>query len=140
MERTKEIEIVDTYLRLCEERNLEQAATFLAPGARLTFPGSVGFADLPSMVADAAQRYRLVRKHRDEFVIGKRASDGATICISTGTLDGVTLWGTEFVGVRYLDMFVIRDGLIHEQYVWNDLAECGVAPLLHQRRSTGVAD
>ena len=138
MDRTEEIETVDNYLRLCEERNLEAAAAFLAPGARLTFPGSVGFADLPSMVADAAQRYRLVRKHRDEFVVGHRAGDGAKICISTGTLDGTTLWGTEFVGVRYLDMFVIKNGLIHEQYVWNDLAECGVAPLLDQRRSSGA--
>ena len=137
VERTSEIEIVDTYLRLCEERRLDEAARYLADGARLTFPGGTGFAALEDMVADAAQRYREVRKHRDEFVVGNRAGDDAVVCISTGTLDGTTLWGTAFTGVRYLDMFVIRDGLIHEQYVWNDLAECGVAPMLGQRRSTG---
>jgi hypothetical protein len=137
MERTEEIEIVDTYLRLCEERRLDEAGRYLAAGARLTFPSGTGFAALEEMVADAAQRYRQVRKHRDEFVVGRRASDDATVCISTGTLDGTTLWGTSFTGVRYLDMFVIRDGQIHEQYVWNDLSECDVAPTSGQRRSTG---
>jgi hypothetical protein len=136
MMQSAEIDIVDDYLKLCEERKLDEAAKYLAAGARLTFPGGTVFDDLPSMVADAATRYRSVRKHRTEFLVGNRASDGATMCISTGTLDGTTLWGTTFTGVRYLDLFIIRDGLIHEQYVWNDLAETGVAPLLAQRTST----
>ncbi len=134
-ETPPEVEIVDTYLRLCEERSLDDASRYLAPGAKLTFPGGVVFGDLPAMVADAAMRYQFVHKHRTEFIVGNRVSDGARICISTGTLDGNTLWGTEFEGVRYLDMFAIVDGLIHEQYVWNDLGEAGVAPVLPQRRA-----
>lgn len=137
MMESAEIRIVDDYLRLCEERKLEEAAKFLADDARMTFPGGTVFTDLPSMVADAAQRYARVRKHRTEFIVGNRASDGETVCISTGTLDGETLWGTSFTGVRYLDLFIIRDGLIHEQYVWNDLSETGVAPLLLQRLASG---
>ena len=139
MMESAEITIVDDYLRLCEERNLDAAAKFLADDAKMTFPGGVVFTNLPAMVADAAQRYPRVQKHRTEFIVGNRASDGETVCISTGTLDGETLWGTSFTGVRYLDMFIIRDGLIHEQYVWNDLSETGVAPLLVQRLSSGSA-
>jgi hypothetical protein len=139
MLHSTEIQIVDDYLRLCEERNLSEAAKYLATDAKLTFPGGTVFNDLPTMVADAAKRYQSVRKHRTEFLVGSRASDGAQICVSTGTLDGHTLWGTTFTGVRYLDLFIIRDGLIHEQYVWNDLAETGVAPLLPQRTSSPSA-
>jgi hypothetical protein len=139
MMRTAEIDIVDDYLRLCEERNLAEAAKYLAETVTLTFPGGTVFHDLPSMVADAATRYQRVRKHRTEFFVGTRASDGAPMCISSGTLDGTTLWGTQFTGVRYIDLFIIRDGLIHEQYVWNDLADTGVAPLLTQRTSAPSA-
>lgn len=135
MMKSREIDIVDDYLRLCEERKLDEAAKYLAAGVQLTFPGGTVFDDLPSMVADASMRYQSVRKHRTEFLVGNRASDGATMCISTGTLDGTTLWGTTFTGVRYLDLFIFEGGLIREQYVWNDLAETGVAPLLTQRTS-----
>jgi hypothetical protein len=31
-----------------------------------------------------------------------------------------------FEGVRYVDVFIIEDGLIVEQMVWNDFAELGV--------------
>lgn len=137
MDRPIEVDIVDNYLRLCEERDLEAAGAYLAPGAKLTFPGGVTFEDLPNMVADAAKRYKRVAKHRTEFFVGNRTRDGKVMCISSGTLDGETLWGTSFTGVRYLDLFIIHDGLIHEQYVWNDLSEAGVVPMLVQRIAVG---
>lgn len=130
-----EIEIVDEYLRLFGERRIDEAAAYLAEGALLVFPGGAQFADLSAMLEDAATRYRSVQKHRDEFFVGTRASDGATMCVSSGRLYGVTLWGTPFEDVRYIDLFIIRDGLIHEQHVWNDLAETGATPLLVQRRA-----
>jgi hypothetical protein len=130
---SNEIEIVDEYLRLFGERRIEEAAAYLAQGALLIFPGRAQFADLPAMLEDAAKRYRSVQKHRDEFFVGTRASDGATMCVSSGRLYGTTLWGTAFADVRYIDLFIIRDGLIHEQHVWNDLAETGAAPIMVQR-------
>jgi hypothetical protein len=138
MTTSSPIEIVDEYLRLFGERRLDEAAAFLAEGAVLIFPGRARFADLPAMVEDAAKRYRSVQKHRDEFFVGTRASDGATVCVSSGRLYGTTLWGQQFEDVRYIDLFVIRDGLIHEQHVWNDLAETGAAPLLVQRMAFTV--
>ena len=134
--KSPEVEIVDSYLRLMGERKLDEAAKYLSEDAKLTFPGGVTFSDLPSMVADAATRYKTAGKHRDEFYVGTRASDGATTCVSTGTLFGTTLWGTTFSDVRYIDLFVIRDGLIREQYVWNDLADTGAVPLLIQLLAT----
>lgn len=124
----------DLYLQLCEERNLDAAAKFLAPGAVLTFPGPVKFTSLPDMVADAAKRYREVRKHRTTFVAGHRLSDNLPVVTSMGTLDGTGLDGSEFTGVRYSDMFVFKDGLIAEQYVFNDLSETGSSPRLPDRQ------
>ncbi|GAA3738941.1 hypothetical protein GCM10022239_13100 [Leifsonia bigeumensis] len=139
MERAPEVEIVDTYLRLFGEKDLEAASAYLAPGAKLVFPGGLTFDDLPSVVADASHRYKWVQKDRTDFFVGERTSDGAVSCISSGALKGETLWGTSFAGVRYIDLFILRDGLIHEQYVWNDLSELGVTPLLAQRLSVGAA-
>jgi hypothetical protein len=45
---------------------------------------------------------------------------------SIGTLYGENLAGTPFEGIRYVDVFVIENGLITEQMVWNDLCESGV--------------
>lgn len=120
------IRIVDDYLQLCEDRRLDEAATYLAEGARLVFPGRRVFADLASMVEHGAGRYEGLRKNRTDFVTGTRHGDGATVCISSGTLEGRTLDGATFSGIRYVDMFVLKDGLICEQQVWNDLAEEGV--------------
>jgi hypothetical protein len=41
-------------------------------------------------------------------------------------LYGENLQGVAFEGIRYVDVFVIKNGLIIEQRVWNDLAETGV--------------
>lgn len=128
------IKMIDTFLRLCEERQLTEAAKFLYREAKLVFPGNTVYEDLNSLVTDSKSRYLSVRKSRDDYFVGVRTADGAQVCISTGTLSGSTLWGTGFNAVRYIDLFIVRDGLIHEQHVWNDLAEVGVVPTLAQRR------
>jgi hypothetical protein len=43
-----------------------------------------------------------------------------------GTLYGVNRQGVSFSNVRFIDRFVLRNGLIYQQDVWNDLAESGV--------------
>jgi hypothetical protein len=40
-----------------------------------------------------------------------------------GTLYGEWSDGTPFSGVRFIDRFTIKDGLLTDQRVWNDLAE-----------------
>lgn len=124
---------VDTYLQLCEKRDLQQAASYLAPGAELVFPGGVHFSELSEMVADAAGRYRWIRKHRTAYVVGQRAADGRPVVISTGTLEGEGLDGTTFTGIRYSDMFVFDGQLIAEQNVFNDLSDNVAARFVAER-------
>jgi hypothetical protein len=119
--------VVDAYLQLCEDRDLEAAATFLSPDVRLQFPGGATYRSLSEMAASAAGAYRWVRKHRDRFAVG--SMDGRTTVTSIGTLYGERLDGTPFDGIRYVDVFVLDGGLIVEQLVWNDLAIAGIVPL-----------
>jgi hypothetical protein len=120
-------QLVDAYLQLCEDRDLESAARYLAPGVRLQFPGGAEYRSLPEMAAGARGAYRWVRKRRDRFAVG--TLDGRTTVTSIGTLYGERLDGEPFEGIRYVDVFVLdADGLITEQLVWNDLAVAGIVP------------
>lgn len=114
------VAIIDRYLALCEERNLEDASAHLAPDALLVWPGDTHHDSLQQMVKAASGRYRWVRKHRGEYAVGTDA-DGRTIVTSRGSLYGMNLNGVEFDGIRYVDVFVLEAGRITEQHVWNDL-------------------
>jgi hypothetical protein len=117
--------LVEEYLRLCEARDLDAACALLGPEPVLVFPGGIRHRTLHDMVAEAATRYRVVRKRREHPLVAT-CEDGSTLVLSRGTLEGEALDGTLFSGIRYLDVFVVRDGRIHEQHVLNDLAEAGV--------------
>lgn len=121
-------ELVDTYLQLCEDRDLETAARYLAPDVRLEFPGGEVFGSLADLVAASGGKYRWVRKRRTRFAVGE--TDGEVTVTSIGTLYGEALDGSPFEGIRYVDFFVVgADGLIREQLVWNDLAITGIVPV-----------
>ncbi len=49
-----------------------------------------------------------------------------TIVYVFGTLQGESLSGRPFSGIRFIDRFVLRNGKIVDQRVWNDMAESGV--------------
>ncbi|MEV0330780.1 DUF4440 domain-containing protein [Micromonospora echinospora] len=112
--------LVDHYLQLCEDRDLDQAGRLLAPGAWIVFPGGRCFDTLHELASAATGTYRWVRKHRDRYLVGD-AGDGVSV-VSLGRLYGQWPDGTPFDGIRYADVFVLRDGLIVEQHVYNDLA------------------
>lgn len=119
--------MVDRYLQLCEDRSLDEASGLLAPGARLVFPGGTAYDSLEEMVAGARGGYRWVRKRRDHYIEGVPSPDGRERpVVSLGTLYGEDLEGRPFSGVRYVDVFIVRDGLIAEQHVFNDLPEAGI--------------
>jgi hypothetical protein len=128
--RDQLVAAVDTYLLLCEQRQLDAAREYLAEGAVLTFPGDLRYLSLDDMVADANRLYRWVRKHRDHFDCF-RDDAGDVVVVSRGTLDGESLSGHEFSGIRYQDRFVFRDDKIVDQQVWNDLAASGVLDPYH---------
>ncbi|ROO88284.1 SnoaL-like protein [Actinocorallia herbida] len=117
--------LVDRYLQLCEDRALDEATALLAPGARIVFPGGRVHTSLHQMAGAASGHYTWVRKHRERYFEGTGA-DGAVVVTSLGSLYGEDLDGAPFSGIRYADVFVLRDGLIVEQNVFNDLPEAGI--------------
>lgn len=116
-------ETIREYLKASGERSMAEAASYLADEAVLVFPQG-RFDDLEEMAAAMAGRYSAISKTYDTWDLME--NDGGTVVVTTGTLSGVNLHGVDFAGVRFCDRFVVRDGLIHEQHVWNDLAESGV--------------
>jgi phenylpyruvate tautomerase PptA (4-oxalocrotonate tautomerase family) len=119
-ERPDASAIVKDFLARMQARELDAAQAFLAPGFSMHFPGSGPMHRLEELLQWSRQRYRSVGKvfaTFDEVWSGEGA-----VVYCTGTLYGVWLDGSAFDGVRFVDRFEIRDGLIQRQDVWNDLA------------------
>lgn len=118
-------DLVQTFLRRMEERDLAAAEAMMADNAVIIFPGNRRFSSQHEMVAGAKGRYQWVKKTFDQMDAFS-PDDGTEVVYIMGTLYGVNNSGVAFEGVRYIDRFVLRDGKIVEQHVWNDLAEMGV--------------
>jgi hypothetical protein len=116
------MKFVDDYLAAVEEGRRDDAARHLAPDAELIFPGGKRYRNLDELAEGSRGRYRSIGKRRDRY---ETAEDG-TLVYSIGRLCGENNHGVRFDHVRYVDRFRLRDGLIVEQWVWNDLAETGV--------------
>ena len=133
-DQTDPVQLVQSFLRLLEARDLDAAGRHLAEGVTITFPGGRTFTNLADQVASSAGRFQGVTKSFEQFDVVERTAGGHAggaagkeyVVYVFGTLAGTALDGTAFDGVRYIDRFVIRDGLIVDQRVWNDLAESGV--------------
>ena len=117
-------DLIRTYLRLVEARDLVTASALLHPDAEITFPGGRVFGSLDEQIASSAGRFRGVRKSFDRVDVAQ-AADRSVVYVS-GHLEGEDLDGQRFTGVRYIDRFTVEGGLIVEQMVWNDLAELGI--------------
>ena len=53
---------------------------------------------------------------------GAGPADGTVVHVQ-GTLHGQWPDGTDFDGIRFIDRFLVVDGRLARQEVWNDLAE-----------------
>jgi len=113
--------IVTRYLRLVEARRLDEAASYLAADPCITFPGGRTFSTLEEQVASSAGRFRRVEKQIDGIDTADHGD--RSVVYVWGTLGGQDTDGVDFSGVRFIDRFELRDGLITAQAVWNDLAE-----------------
>jgi hypothetical protein len=119
--------LLSCYLTLMEERNLQEASRYLAPGARLIFPGGKTYSALAEVAQAARGRYRWVKKQIERWDTFPQDEGKATVyCL--GTLYGEALDGSPFQGIRFVDRFEVQNGLITLQEVWNDLAEHGLVP------------
>ena len=122
------VQLIQTFLRTMEARDLDAAEAMMAPGAMIIFPGGRQFHSQRAMVAAAQGRYQWVKKTFDEIDLATR-DDGTEIVYIRGTLYGVNQHGIEFKNIRYIDRFELLNNQIVRQEVWNDLAESGVLNL-----------
>lgn len=117
--------LVWDFLTLFAERRYADANRYLAEGARMVFPGGVVYTDCTELPKRASSHYRWVKKAFERFDESE-AADG-TVVYCYGTLYGEWPDRTPFNGVRYIDRFLIRDGKIVDQEVWNDLCLAAAA-------------
>lgn len=116
-------EIVDEYLRLVMKPDPEAASQYVADDMRIRFTGDRLMSRPADCTAFNAARYKWVKKKIDSTEVVVGGTDSETIVYSKGTLYGEWPDGTPFEGNRYIDRYIVSDGLITELQVWNDSAE-----------------
>ena len=119
----KAVEIVDRFLQLIMIPDPAQARNFVAQDLKIVFTGGVAMTDPSECAAYNAKRYAWVKKKFDRYEVVEGASDQQTIVYSLGTLYGAWPDGQPFEANRYVDRYVIENGMITEMHVWNDSAE-----------------
>ena len=77
---------------------------------------------LEQLVEWAKPRYRRALKRYDRYDTAPQP-DGSAVVYCFGTLHGERLDGTPYENIRFIDRFTVRDGLLADQMVWNDMAE-----------------
>ena len=117
-------EVVDEFLRLIMIPDPAAASRYTAPGMRIRFTGGRAMNEPAQCTAFNRARYNWVKKRieRTETVAGL-ADASEVVVYSLGTLHGEWPDGTPFEGNRYVDRYVVIDGLITQMDVWNDSAE-----------------
>lgn len=113
--------VVQRFLTALADRDLPTAEACLAPDVSMVFPGNRRFGKLEELVTWSKDRYRWVKKRIDH--LETTGGDEGPVVTCFGTLYGEWPDGTAFNDVRFIDRFTLRDGLIADQFVWNDLAE-----------------
>lgn len=115
--------IVDTYLATLMIPDPVTARQYCAPDLQIVFTGGRQMSDPAECAAFNRGRYKWVKKkfERTEVVAGGTPQE--TVVYNLGTLYGEWPDGTPFSGNRYVDRYVLRDGLIVRMEVWNDSAE-----------------
>lgn len=113
--------VVRSFLERMEARDLEGARSLLADEFRMIFPGGEEFSALEELITWAKPRYNWVKKTYDDWDAAAREDGVAVTC--QGTLHGEFPDGKAFDGVRFVDWFLVRDGKLVRQHVWNDLGE-----------------
>ncbi|MGK0169209.1 MAG: ketosteroid isomerase-like protein [Gammaproteobacteria bacterium] len=112
--------IVRQFLAAIAARDVDGGQRLLASEARIVFPGGASRSNMADIVSGSSAKYRRCEKTFERFDCIADGNDMVVYCF--GTLHGQLADGRNFDGVRYVDRFVVRDNLICEQQVWNDMA------------------
>ena len=115
--------LVEAYLERSMIPDPEGASDYLAKGAEIIFTGGRAFTSASQAADFNAKRYRWIKKRLGQMHAALDPETQDVHVYSTGHLYGEWPDGTPFDGNRYIDTFVLRDGLIVETNVWNDSAE-----------------
>lgn len=115
--------LVKAYLERSMVPDPEGAAAFVALGFKITFTGGRSFTAPADTAAFNAKRYQWVKKRLGQTHAALDPATDDVHVYNSGHLFGAWPDGTPFDGNRYIDTFVVRDGLIVETNVWNDSAE-----------------
>jgi hypothetical protein len=120
-------DIVNEFLRLIMIPDPVAASQYTAADMQILFTGKRAMREPADCTKFNASRYKWVKKRieRTETVLAtdEESKLGDTIVYSLGTLYGEWPDGTPFEGNRYVDRYVVRNGLITHMDVWNDSAE-----------------
>ncbi|SMO56605.1 nuclear transport factor 2 family protein [Paracoccus laeviglucosivorans] len=117
----RDLSAVKEYLDATMAPDPQRAAKVVAPGFVCRFTGNRKFDAPDGPTGFNAARYKWVKKRIERYDVVP--GDRQTIIYSLGYLYGEWPDGTAFDNNRYVDRFVVQDGLILETDVWNDSAE-----------------
>ena len=115
--------LVNDFLRVVMIPDPAAARRFVSPELRIRFTGGRLMHDPAETAAFNAGRYRWVKKRIEHTETVAGATPAHSVVYSLGTLHGEWPDGTPFEGNRYVDRYVVSDGLITQMEVWNDSAE-----------------
>lgn len=120
-------DVVNEFLRLIMIPDPPAASRYTAPDMKILFTGGRAMRAPADCTKFNASRYKWVKKRieRTDVVIQttEEAASGETVVYSIGTLYGQWPDGAPFEGNRYVDRYVVKNGLITHMDVWNDSAE-----------------
>jgi hypothetical protein len=117
----RDLQAVKDYLDASMMPDPVRAAQYVNAAFVCRFTGNRVF-DTPSgPTGFNAARYKWVKKRIERYDV--MPGENETIVYSLGYLYGEWPDGQAFDNNRYVDRFVVRDGLIVETDVWNDSAE-----------------
>lgn len=120
-------DIVNEFLRLIMIPDPIAASRYTAPDMKILFTGGRAMREPADCTRFNAARYKWVKKRieRTDAVIPAEIEiqNGESIVYSIGTLYGEWPDGKPFEGNRYVDRYVVKNGLITQMDVWNDSAE-----------------
>lgn len=120
-------DVVNEFLRLIMIPDPIAASRYTAPDMKILFTGGRAMREPADCTKFNASRYKWVKKRieRTDSVIAtaEEVARGETVVYSIGTLYGEWPDGKPFEGNRYVDRYVVKNGLITHMDVWNDSAE-----------------